>query len=326
MKRCPNCQKAYDDDKRFCQVDGTPLVDDAPENADPYKTVFGGVTPPAVNRAVNEDDDILQVNDFDPMKTVVSSDIKNPETDTVIKNPETETVIKKPIEPETPKFDSPGLNSPSFGNLSGTSPETPKPFQPVEPPKFDSPFSTPKDDFTVKTPPAPEENPFGTPFGEAPKFDKPVIENTPSPFDPPPAYKEPTPGGFNQSPFGQANDPFGAPAQAGGEWTPPPAPVSGWQDNQVNSNTPFNPPVAGGQGQNNTLAIVSLVLGVLGLCCGFSGIAALITGYMAKNNADREPHIYGGRGMALAGMILGGISIFLMIIGVLVQIFGLLNR
>jgi len=38
MKRCPNCQKTFDDAMRFCQTDGTPLVDDAPP-ADPYKTM-----------------------------------------------------------------------------------------------------------------------------------------------------------------------------------------------------------------------------------------------------------------------------------------------
>src|SRR3954465_13014630 len=38
MKRCPTCQKTFDDNMRFCQTDGTPLVEDAPP-ADPYKTM-----------------------------------------------------------------------------------------------------------------------------------------------------------------------------------------------------------------------------------------------------------------------------------------------
>src|SRR5690349_10218235 len=37
MKRCPTCQKTFDDNMRFCQTDGTPLVEDAPQ--DPYKTM-----------------------------------------------------------------------------------------------------------------------------------------------------------------------------------------------------------------------------------------------------------------------------------------------
>ena len=27
MKQCPVCEKTFDDSLRFCQVDGTPLVD-----------------------------------------------------------------------------------------------------------------------------------------------------------------------------------------------------------------------------------------------------------------------------------------------------------
>ncbi len=38
MKKCPSCQKTYEDSMKFCQIDGTPLVDDAPP-VDPYKTI-----------------------------------------------------------------------------------------------------------------------------------------------------------------------------------------------------------------------------------------------------------------------------------------------
>jgi hypothetical protein len=38
MKQCPVCEKTFDDSLRFCQVDGTPLVDKA-EPVDPYKTM-----------------------------------------------------------------------------------------------------------------------------------------------------------------------------------------------------------------------------------------------------------------------------------------------
>ncbi|MEQ1644352.1 MAG: hypothetical protein ABL959_12975, partial [Pyrinomonadaceae bacterium] len=46
MKKCPNCQATFDDNMRFCQTDGTPLVDDTPvvdaEPAfDPYATIVG---------------------------------------------------------------------------------------------------------------------------------------------------------------------------------------------------------------------------------------------------------------------------------------------
>ena len=33
MKRCPNCQKTYADSMKFCQTDGTPLVEKSTECA-----------------------------------------------------------------------------------------------------------------------------------------------------------------------------------------------------------------------------------------------------------------------------------------------------
>ena len=52
MKKCPSCQRTFDDNMRFCQTDGTPLADDAPAAAppapaeeeapfDPYATIVG---------------------------------------------------------------------------------------------------------------------------------------------------------------------------------------------------------------------------------------------------------------------------------------------
>ena len=68
---------------------------------------------------------------------------------------------------------------------------------------------------------------------------------------------------------------------------------------------------------NQTLAIVSLVLGIISLCCYISpitGLAALITGYLAKKNIKADPATYGGDGLALAGMITGGVFFVLGII------------
>lgn len=82
------------------------------------------------------------------------------------------------------------------------------------------------------------------------------------------------------------------------------------------------------QSPNQTLPTVSLVLGVLGLlliCCfgGFPfGIAALITGYLGYNNANNHPREYGGRSLAIGGMVLGAISLAG---AVLVLILGALN-
>jgi hypothetical protein len=61
----------------------------------------------------------------------------------------------------------------------------------------------------------------------------------------------------------------------------------------------------------STTAIVSLVLGVVSwaLCCGcLTGIPALIAGYMARNEIKADPSKTGD-GLAIAGMVLGGLSL-----------------
>lgn len=61
------------------------------------------------------------------------------------------------------------------------------------------------------------------------------------------------------------------------------------------------------------LAITSLVLGILGVVvCVLGpllGIPAIICGHIAHNRARREPQTYGGRDMAIAGFVLGYVSL-----------------
>lgn len=59
------------------------------------------------------------------------------------------------------------------------------------------------------------------------------------------------------------------------------------------------------------LAITSLVLGILSfICCGLvSGVPALICGHIARGKIKRDPSL-SGDGLALAGLILGYLSIF----------------
>lgn len=343
MKQCPTCQKEYADGMKFCQTDGTPLVAKE-ENIDPFKTVVG--MPPIASSTPSEpqdsfknagqkkaNDDLLQLPDekADPNKTMVS--LPDSVRASIPKSePPPAPSFNAPPAPENKPFNPPpvkpsdaGLNAPSFGDLSGS-----KPMDAPKPPESSSPFNPPplpKND----PPPSPFGSPFSnqggqsdSPFGKSPSsspFDSPQS----SPFEktPPPPYKEPEsfsnqkPPAFNQSPFSQpetpfaekSNDPFGQPSQQN-DWTPPPAPVASWQDQGIGADTPFQPPVAGTGGQNNTLAIVSLVCGILSIClCGFlTGVPAIITGFMAKNNADSNPAMYGGRGMAIAGMITGVIG------------------
>ena len=83
------------------------------------------------------------------------------------------------------------------------------------------------------------------------------------------------------------------------------------------------------QGKDQTLPTISLILGILSLmvfCCigGIPmGIAAAITGYIGMNNANNNPMQYGGKGMAIAGMILGIVGF---LISTLYLIFAILVR
>lgn len=52
-------------------------------------------------------------------------------------------------------------------------------------------------------------------------------------------------------------------------------------------------------------AIASLVLGLLGLCCGcMSGIPGIACGHFALYQIRKEPHLYGGKNIAIAGLII----------------------
>jgi len=88
------------------------------------------------------------------------------------------------------------------------------------------------------------------------------------------------------------------------------------------------PPPPEGTKNTNTLALISLISGILGaltsalsLCLwclgGFSfilGIAAAVTGYLSKKQIDGADGPQSSRKMATAGMILGLVSIVLSIV------------
>lgn len=277
------------------------------------------------------------------------------------------------LQPEPPKFNEPDLSPPSFGNsfskddadddLPQTVMQNPwdsAPKSEQSPFSSDSPFSKPNN--------APMSSPFDappSPFGQPPQssFDEP----TKSPFDapndaqfnqpqqmsfeepkssfepPPPSFQEPSNQfGAGQSQFDQANQGFGnQPIQSG--WSPPPSPESGWQDQGLGANTPFQPPVVK-SGQNQSLAIASIVCGgvslamlvgliipFVNLVCGIIspglGLAAIITGFLARSRANQNPDQYGGSGLALGGIITGALSI-LAVVGlfILAVVFVGLNR
>ena len=394
MKKCPTCEKTFDDNLRFCQTDGTALVDvveDAPiqdpykttvarpdeiaaaiPSVDPFQTMVGGT------EKSGESGDLLQLpEEHDPLKTMFVSENElrkemesNARKEDVIDLPPIESPFSQPkeekaetqaepfITPEPPKFNEPSLSPPSFGDTPpsfGNAPSSPfdnspigsedktiqvssdnpfsapppieispynsfgdesanrstgripSPFDKAKPTSFDPPL-TPLPTYKEAEPKAEESNnPFApTPFGKPTEAESPFAAK---PFDEPVKSDSP----FAPTPFGQSSAPVNAPL-ANSDWTPPPAPEASWQNQQIGQNTPFQPPVSGGQDQ--TLAIVSLVLGIVGIVfCQLTGPVALVTGFMARKKAAANPSQFGGEGLALAGIITGIIgTIFLLLI------------
>ena len=97
-------------------------------------------------------------------------------------------------------------------------------------------------------------------------------------------------------------------------YQPPPAV---WQDQQSIQQSPSNYPMRINS-QSQTLATISLILGIIGLlsCC-FGGIplgaGAIVTGVIAMNQEKSDPTKYGGHGLAMGGIITGAVALALSI-------------
>ena len=318
MKKCPACEKTFDDSMKFCQIDGTPLVDDSP--FDPFATIVGTVPPASAEPkieppsteseelapAIAEPDDVLDLPDADPLRTMyvsedemkaaMKSDDASSDSDIIDVPPASdiaseETLVDKESEstqgfpePEPPSFSVPDVPTPSFGDIS----PPPSPFSPGGSADMPMPSSS-----------------FDEPSNEPQKFNEAetiIQSDYTNPFE-------------------------AAPTAPVAEWTPPPAPEPSWESQPMGSEVAYAPsgaPVAAGQ--NKTLAIVSLVTGILGLtiCCGglLPSLAAILTGVMARSKASQNPSEFGGAGMATAGIITGVLGL---LAGILVLIFWLLG-
>jgi hypothetical protein len=299
MKKCPTCGKEFEDSMKFCQIDGTSLENVAEEAPfDPYATMVAMPSKPAESQLPELEvlppleadpvpqssthDDVLDLGEPDPLKTVMVSSEEMQQAMTPEPQPERSAretqVMPTPdsyITPEpTPNVEEP--STPSYGEMA--------------PPP--SPFSTPE--------PEMRPEPATPAWDEAATMMQPPVN---VPFDPP------------------------SPVQ---EWTPPPVPDASWQNQQIGSNTPFQPPPAGAGGQNKTLGIISLICGILSLLCCISvltGPLGLILGYLQKKKIAENPSEYGGAGLATAGMITGGLGTALGVILIILQIFfGVLNN
>jgi hypothetical protein len=392
MKKCPTCEKTFEDNLKFCQTDGTPLVA-LEEPEDPYKTTVANASdlpippldmfktmvasplpPDEVKPEVVEELPAIEpvVESFDveesPSEIPTFEEPKLPEPEPEIDLLKTMVATDFPpfesaSEPETieePKFDTPPSPFESapiepvaqpVEEVKVAAPEPPKFSEPdIKPPSFGEVDSEPEP-VAVNSPPAPDvmaepDALTGNPFENAdPRVhhandlttDSPYgdVENVPipSPFDMsmPPSYQIPSaplpqnkvaegisPGG---SPF--ANDEIQGNQQLEAQgWNPPALPNSDWQNNPGGQNLSN----AGSQGPNQSLAIGSLISGIIsmlslvgsiipivGIICGIvslgTAIGAIVTGFLGRSRANNKPEEYGGSGLALGGIITGALTL-----------------
>lgn len=142
-------------------------------------------------------------------------------------------------------------------------------------------------------PPLPPDGGYGPPSGG---YQPPG--DYPPPGSYPPASGYPPPGGY--PPPAAFPPPAGYPPVGA---YPPPGYPAGY------------PPPTG----TNGLAIASLVLSLLGLTCyGVTSVIGVILGIVAMNQVKQSGQE--GRGMALAGVIIGGVSIALWVIGIILYV------
>ncbi len=306
---------------RFCQVDGTPLVDDAPA-FDPYATIVApaGVSAPVEPEApaevepdvpVEAEPAVMPTESIDAVESEAATQIAEypqldapiAEPDDVLDLPEADPLKTMYVSEDEMRaaLSSPDASGDLIMEIPEAAPEPPAFIAPeIAPPP--SPFAEQQNEPAIPSPfgqPAPVETPV-----EVPQFTAPE----------PPPFKEPEPV---YTPA--VMEPVASAPPA--EWTPPPVPDASWQNQEIGSNTPFQPPPAGVGEQNKTMPIVSLILGIVSLCCYVSpitGLAALVTGFLGIKNANAQPDLYGGKGLAIAGMVVGGI---MFLIGVVYWVF-----
>jgi len=122
------------------------------------------------------------------------------------------------------------------------------------------------------------------------------------------------------------------------DWSAPPAPAvptsSSWG---AVGNPPEAPDMAWGgggypqmqpspsyvQNREQGMAIASLVCGVLSVACCLNvltGIPAIVLGLISLNKEKSDPARYGGKGMAIGGIVLGAVSI-LGLLGYVILVF-----
>ncbi len=101
--------------------------------------------------------------------------------------------------------------------------------------------------------------------------------------------------------------------------SPPAQPPARWQNPQpAYQNQPFGQTYVAAKDQ--TLPTIALILGICSLlliCCYggiWLGLPAAVVGFLGMRNADGNATRYGGRSLAIGGMVLGTISFLISLV------------
>ncbi len=120
----------------------------------------------------------------------------------------------------------------------------------------------------------------------------------------------------------RATNPVGWPA------SPPLSPIGQWQPQNIEHRQFGSPQFYGSPDQ--TIPTVAMILGILSLamvCCYgglWLGLPAAILGFVGMKNVDKDGELYGGRGMAIAGVVMGIITFIFSVIHILLIIFSVI--
>lgn len=96
-----------------------------------------------------------------------------------------------------------------------------------------------------------------------------------------------------------------APAPAPAAWSPvATAPAQHAHPHALQAD-PAAPHAYAVQGRQQGMAVAALVCGIAGVFIPPAGLAAIVLGAVAMSNADRDPQRFGGKGMAVTGLVLG---------------------